>query len=301
MASEEKLQQEIERLYESTAVRDDLNDSEAQVLLQWGADYLRQSAADTSDEAFEERSKYMRQLMKDINRFVGQREFMDSMREFEQLGKVMKWLPHTGLGEVNQAQAAVNLPEDKGDMRANLDAILEMITPGKTPATSQAAAQSAAPVQEAPSDEVPSDNAPKLSWHNEATQQKAPKAPQKLQQEKVDTAQSIDAQQAAPTQSEDAPEEAASAMAQLSELDPQQPEAEAPLLEGPPQEKIETNSESQSEDNQQEDSGQEEAEPTDRRNFFERLFGKQVSADTTYPSEQSSDDEPPQHPFSEES
>jgi hypothetical protein len=167
MASEEKLEQEIQRLYESSAVRDDLNDSEAQVLLQWGEAYLRQCAIETtSDEEFEQRSKYMRQLMKGINRFVGQREFMDSMREFEQLNKVMKWLPHTGLGDVNQAQVAVNLPEDKSDMRANLDAILEMLTPGKSPFASQAAPEApshAADVQDAPTQ---TDETPKLTWHN---------------------------------------------------------------------------------------------------------------------------------------
>ncbi|MAU09950.1 MAG: hypothetical protein CL607_09035 [Anaerolineaceae bacterium] len=137
MASDHKLNEAIQRLYESSALRDDLNDSEAKRLLEWGEQQLRARAPQVdNDDDFDQQSRYMRQLMKGINRFVGQREFMDSPREDEQLGKVTKWLPHVGMDHVDQTQIAQNLPPDKSDMGANLSAILNTLTPTEAQAAS---------------------------------------------------------------------------------------------------------------------------------------------------------------------
>lgn len=163
MASDHKLKEAIQRLYESSALRDDLNDSEAKRLLEWGEQQLRARAPQVdSDDDFDQQSRYMRQLMKGINRFVGQREFMDSPREDEQLSNVTKWLPHVGMDHVNQAQIAQNLPPDKSDMDANLSAILNTLTPtGVQVASAQAADVPDAP----PQPEQPADNSESAIEH----------------------------------------------------------------------------------------------------------------------------------------
>ena len=147
MASDHKLKEAIQELYESSAVRDDLNDDEAQRLLQWGEQQIRACAATTHDEDFDQQCRYVRQLMKGINRFVGQREFMDAPYEQEQLGNVTKWLPHVGMVPISEAQIAQNLPPDKSDMGANLTAILNTLTPTQAQA---APTPASAPTEHSP-------------------------------------------------------------------------------------------------------------------------------------------------------
>jgi len=123
MANAEKVRQEIERLYESAALRDDLNDEEARVLIEWGKQKI-ESAAHAPDEEFEAQCRSLRQLMKRINRFVGQREFLDESGEAEYLGKVAQWLPPTGYSAQVANHLADVLPPQKSDMMQNLEAIL---------------------------------------------------------------------------------------------------------------------------------------------------------------------------------
>lgn len=112
-----------QRLYESSSLRDDLNDAEATTLLEWGETQIERLAKKYPDE-FEEKARFLRQLLKHINRFVGQREFneMDGQREY--MSKVSMYLQPLGWDDVTEDKLFAALPADKVDMAANLKAIL---------------------------------------------------------------------------------------------------------------------------------------------------------------------------------
>jgi hypothetical protein len=127
--TDEAIASEEQRLYESASLRDDLNDDEAQTLLQWGQTQVRRLAAEQPDD-FEQQTRFLRQLIKSINRFVGQREFQDSRAgEDKYMKKIVLWLPKLGWDDVSREQLYNALPDDKADMAGNLQAILRVLSP----------------------------------------------------------------------------------------------------------------------------------------------------------------------------
>lgn len=136
------IQAERERLYESSSLRDDLNDAEAMVLLNWGEKQVERLAGDYPTE-FEQKSRFLRQLMKHINRFVGQREFNDAVGQREYLGKVVKYLEPLGWSGITEEHLMRDLPSDAKDMNGTLQAVLKVL--GGDDETA-----SEAPINEAP-------------------------------------------------------------------------------------------------------------------------------------------------------
>lgn len=68
------LKDSVIRLYEDASMTEDLTDLPAQALLQWGEKKLRAMAGKhSSPDSFETEFKSLRQLMKAISRFTGQR------------------------------------------------------------------------------------------------------------------------------------------------------------------------------------------------------------------------------------
>lgn len=117
-----------ERLYESASLRDDLNDDEATILLNWGEEQIERIAGDFPDE-FEQKCRFLRQLIKNINRFVGQREFNEHEGQQKYMNKVSMYLAQLGWENITEEQLFSVLPEDKADMNSNLRAILELLSP----------------------------------------------------------------------------------------------------------------------------------------------------------------------------
>ncbi|MEO1290154.1 MAG: hypothetical protein AAFV93_20575 [Chloroflexota bacterium] len=95
MVAQEAIASEKERLYESASLRDDLNDSEAKILLEWGESQVERLAQEYPDE-FEKKGRFLRQLLKNINRFVGQREFNEADGQREYISKFVKYLEPLG-------------------------------------------------------------------------------------------------------------------------------------------------------------------------------------------------------------
>jgi hypothetical protein len=123
---------EEQRLYESASLRDDLNDEEAQTLLTWGQKQVRRLAVDYADN-FEQKTRFLRQLIKGINRFVGQREFQQTREDEDKyMKKIMLWLPKLGWDDISREQLYRALPDDKADMAGNLRAILRVLSPPDT-------------------------------------------------------------------------------------------------------------------------------------------------------------------------
>ncbi len=77
------------RLYEDESLTTDLNDEEAQQLLQWAEAQLRQMVQTQTDEAaFDEIFGVLRQFIKRVNRVVGQRATLTPEEISEQLHKL---------------------------------------------------------------------------------------------------------------------------------------------------------------------------------------------------------------------
>jgi hypothetical protein len=154
MISEQEINAERERLYESGALRDDLNDAEAEVLLKWGETAVHRMAILFPAE-FEQKARFLRQLLKNINRFVGQREFNELDGQKQYLSKVLMYLPQLGWDGIDEAMLFAAMPEDRKDMMGTLMAILNILTPPAD--ASLATEQSEPPTAPAP-DILPSDS-----------------------------------------------------------------------------------------------------------------------------------------------
>jgi hypothetical protein len=132
MPTPDEIRNAKETLYQTSGVRDDLNDDEATILLQWAEtriDYLAQQEGD-----FDQQNRFLRQLLARIDRFVGQRQYMDEASHSEHVDNLMKAMAITHFGTITREQIVANLPTDKADMRANLQAILDTLTPPLSPA-----------------------------------------------------------------------------------------------------------------------------------------------------------------------
>ncbi|GAB5491654.1 MAG: hypothetical protein Phog2KO_18690 [Phototrophicaceae bacterium] len=128
MPTPTEIASEKERLYESTSLRDDLNDNEATILLEWGESQVDRLARDFPDE-FEEKTRFLRQLLKNINRFVGQREFNDDAGQAKYMKKVSMYLEPLGWTDVSESDLFNAVPDDKANMLANLLAIIRVLSP----------------------------------------------------------------------------------------------------------------------------------------------------------------------------
>lgn len=129
MPTPDEIRAERERLYESPALRDDLNDAEATVLLEWADQQVQRLAVDAAND-FEKQCRFLRQMVKAINRFVGQRQYNDRDGQQKYMDKVVMWLPQvTGFDHVTEPQLWDALPDDTADMSANLQAILGVLSP----------------------------------------------------------------------------------------------------------------------------------------------------------------------------
>lgn len=135
MPTDTEIQTERQRLYDSAALREDINDDEATILLEWGEKHvvrLGQAASDGAD--LEQKARFLRQLIKNINRFVGQRQYNDRAGQLDYMEKVTKWLENPSLGfkAFTADELLDKLPSDTKDMAATLRALLDAIDPGST-------------------------------------------------------------------------------------------------------------------------------------------------------------------------
>lgn len=126
MLSDAAIEAEQQRIYESMPLRDDLDDAEAQILLDWGASQVPRFA--DVDDDFEQNCRFLRQLIRSINRFVGQRQYFEGEAQQKYLGKIMDWAPRLGY-KVTEGEILSALPPDPADMAGTLQAILNTLTP----------------------------------------------------------------------------------------------------------------------------------------------------------------------------
>jgi hypothetical protein len=135
MPTEQEISLQQQSLYDSAALRDDLNDAEATILLTWAEGQVARVAKDFPDE-FEQKNRFLRQVIKGINRFVGQREFNELDGQKEYMSKFSMYLPQLGWGHVTEDALFAAIPADKKDMFGTLKAILDLLSPAADGATS---------------------------------------------------------------------------------------------------------------------------------------------------------------------
>lgn len=135
-ATADELAAAKETLYGTAGVRDDLDDAEAEILLSWADGQIERLA--TTEGDFSQQNRFLRQLLARIDRFIAQRPYLDEIGHSEHIDKLMKALAISGFSDITHEQVLAALPADKANARANLDAILHLLTP-TTPTASPAA------------------------------------------------------------------------------------------------------------------------------------------------------------------
>lgn len=124
-ASAKQVEEETIRLYETLAVREDLDDDDAEVLLTWAEGQIKRLAQEDGD--FAQKNRFLRQLLARINTLVGQRPYVNDEGEMQYLNALMKVLPINGYTDLTPEQVLACLPEDRADVRANLTALLDLL------------------------------------------------------------------------------------------------------------------------------------------------------------------------------
>lgn len=124
-ASPKQIEDEKIRLYETPAVREDLDDAEAEVLLRWAEQQIDRLAREDGD--FAQKNRFLRQLLARINTLIGQRPYVDAAGEAHFLEALMKVLPLNGYTTITPEQVLACLPQDRADIRANLTALLTLL------------------------------------------------------------------------------------------------------------------------------------------------------------------------------
>lgn len=92
------LQEAVEQLYSNSALTGDLNDEEAQTLLDWGRTQLEKlSAAGLSEAAFEQQFSALRSLLMHINSLIGFREYATPEQQAADLARIQEKAAALGL------------------------------------------------------------------------------------------------------------------------------------------------------------------------------------------------------------
>ena len=147
-------QQWKERLYENSALRDDLADEPATIALEWAVKQIDTLQADVSDEsAFEDIYGTLERILRGINRVVSHvRDYSDEQLH-DRVGKVAEWAREINL-PVNDAAIAewVAQAEQKDEMGRVRDLTEALATTVTAEALAQASAELAAPEAEVDED-----------------------------------------------------------------------------------------------------------------------------------------------------
>lgn len=141
--SDAQAERAIQQMYEDTSARDELSDDEANVLLAWGEAQIRDlGARNLDDTAFDEAFAHLRGVMKNINRYTGQRSYKTP----EELTALLNELATEAQGMgVNVQAAQLAVPEAQGVGSTDNVTIINTLTAMITPAKSESASAQTAP------------------------------------------------------------------------------------------------------------------------------------------------------------
>lgn len=142
--SDDQAQRAIQQLYEDTSARDELSDEEANVLLGWGEAQIKDLAErGLDDTAFDEAFAHLRGVMKNINRYTGQRTYASPEALLALLNELAAEAQSLGVN-VQAQQLAIPQAQAADDNIALIQALTALVTPGAN-APAQAQTVSAEP------------------------------------------------------------------------------------------------------------------------------------------------------------
>ncbi len=114
----------IMRIYDDSALTEDLQDEDANVLLKWSEKAVGALARrDMDDETFDGQFKTLRRLIKRVNTFVGEFANMDEPERAERVAKIAESAREIGFN-VTDAQLQTMLQENR------IGNFLDMLTEG---------------------------------------------------------------------------------------------------------------------------------------------------------------------------
>lgn len=121
----------LQALYQDSAVRDELTDDEAQVLLEWGETLVKALAArDLDDGLFDEALSHLTRLLTRINRFTSRRIEMSPDEQQEMLDKIIDSAQQaTGTLIASAQMAAFSAQQAALDNIGSIRALAALITP----------------------------------------------------------------------------------------------------------------------------------------------------------------------------
>lgn len=135
--SDDQAQRAIQQLYEDTSSRDELSDDEANVLLAWGEGRIKELAGSGLDDtAFEEAFAHLRSVMKNINRYTGQRTYASPEDLLALLNELAANAQALGVN-IQSQQLDIPQAQSADNNIALIQALTALVTPGAV-ATAQA-------------------------------------------------------------------------------------------------------------------------------------------------------------------
>jgi len=141
-------------LYEDADLREDLTDEEAAPLFEWASGMAHElEAAGANEEEFEAKTKQLRQLIKKVNRFVGQRSYVEADAHQQQLDDLRAAAQTLGLAPPDEPITA-----SAAQPSAYMGALLTQLKPEK--AVPAQAAQQETPAPETPAQKAPTEEPP---------------------------------------------------------------------------------------------------------------------------------------------
>lgn len=118
----------IESLYEDANLREELVDSEARLLLQWGEQRIGDLARrNLPDAQFDEALDHLRQLLKRINRYIGRRATMTPDEQQSWLSRIVESANALGYNVTVEQMSMDFQAQGVADNHAALSALMATI------------------------------------------------------------------------------------------------------------------------------------------------------------------------------
>ncbi len=122
------LKSAIINLHEDISLTDELTDTPAVMLLKWGEEKLKAFAQEIDDqEAFDEKFKALRGLMKSMNRFTGRRLDMDDTEQLGYVYKIVESSAALGLGSAHAKVGTYIKEQVNLDEIQNVEAMIALV------------------------------------------------------------------------------------------------------------------------------------------------------------------------------
>ena len=132
--SDEMAEWAIQNLYENPALRDELTDSEAEILLRWGEDQvMRLSQLAVDDASFEAAFDRLSSLIRRMNRLAGRRADFSPEEIDAALNRIAEYAVQIGLSI--QPERLMSFAQDSAspDNLENVRAVIDLVTGDSPP------------------------------------------------------------------------------------------------------------------------------------------------------------------------